>query len=102
MTERAAGAAGAPPGSRQSLAVLFGVVIVDLVGFGVVMPILPFWAREHGASPTLLGLVFTAYAAAQFVCAPLWGRLSKLGRRIRWRARPVEPPVPAPPEVPES
>ena len=85
MTERpgpAAGATTAPPGSRKSLAVLFGVVIVDLIGFGVVMPILPFWASEHGASPTLLGLVFTAYAAAQFVCAPLWGRLSdRVGRR---------------------
>jgi len=82
VTERAAGAASAPPGSRKILAILFGVVIVDLVGFGVVMPILPFWAREHGASPTLLGFVFTAYAAAQFVCAPLWGRLSdRIGRR---------------------
>ena len=79
---RAAGAATAAPGSRKSLAVLFGVVIVDLVGFGVVMPILPFWASEHGASPALLGLVFAAYAAAQFVCAPLWGRLSdRVGRR---------------------
>jgi MFS family permease len=62
--------------------VLFGVVIVDLIGFGVVMPILPFYAREHGASPTVLGFVFTAYAAAQFLCAPLWGRLSdRVGRR---------------------
>jgi MFS family permease len=62
--------------------VLFGVVIVDLVGFGIVMPVLPFYAHEHGASATQLGLLFTAYAAAQFVCAPLWGRLSdSAGRR---------------------
>ena len=66
----------------MSLAVLFGVVIVDLVGFGIVMPILPFYAHEHGASATALGGIFTAYAAAQFVCAPLWGRLSdRVGRR---------------------
>jgi MFS family permease len=65
-----------------SLAVLFGVVIVDLIGFGIVMPILPFYADEHGAKATELGTLFTAYAAAQFVCAPLWGRLSdRIGRR---------------------
>jgi MFS family permease len=57
-------------------------VIVDLIGFGVVVPVLPFWATELGASPTTLGLLVTAYAAAQFVCAPLWGRLSdRIGRR---------------------
>ena len=81
MTERKAGVA-APQRARMSLAVLFGVVIVDLVGFGIVMPILPFYAKEHGASATALGGIFTAYAAAQFVCAPLWGRLSdRIGRR---------------------
>jgi DHA1 family tetracycline resistance protein-like MFS transporter len=57
-------------------------VIVDLIGFGVVVPVLPFWATELGASPTTLGLLLTAYAAAQFLCAPLWGRLSdRIGRR---------------------
>ena len=81
MTERKAGVA-APQRARMSLSVLFGVVIVDLVGFGIVMPILPFYAKEHGASATALGGIFTAYAAAQFVCAPLWGRLSdRIGRR---------------------
>jgi DHA1 family tetracycline resistance protein-like MFS transporter len=76
------GGAAAPQRARVSLAVLFGVVIVDLVGFGIVMPILPFYADEHGASATELGAIFTAYAAAQFVCAPLWGRLSdRIGRR---------------------
>jgi MFS transporter, DHA1 family, tetracycline resistance protein len=56
--------------------------VVDLVGFGIVMPVLPFWAREFGASGATLGLLLTAYAAAQFVCAPLWGRLSdRIGRR---------------------
>jgi DHA1 family tetracycline resistance protein-like MFS transporter len=46
------------------------------------MPVLPFLADHYGASGTLLGLLFTVYAAAQFVCAPLWGRLSdRIGRR---------------------
>ncbi len=79
---RAAGASARPRPERASLALLFGVVILDLVGFGIVMPILPFYADEHGASATELGAIFTVYAAAQFVCAPLWGRLSdRVGRR---------------------
>ena len=74
-------AAAAAP-ARRGLAVLFSVVIVDLIGFGIVMPALPFWAREFGADATTLGLLMSAYAVAQFVCAPLWGRLSdRVGRR---------------------
>ena len=74
-------APAAAPG-RRGLAVLFSIVIVDLVGFGIVMPALPFWAREFGADASTLGLRMSAYAAAQFVCAPLWGRLSdRVGRR---------------------
>jgi DHA1 family tetracycline resistance protein-like MFS transporter len=58
------------------------VVILDLVGFGIVMPILPFYAREFGADATTLGFLLMVYAAAQFVCAPLWGWLSdRVGRR---------------------
>ena len=61
---------------------LFSVVIIDLIGFGIVMPVLPFYAREFGASATTLGFLFTIYAAAQFLCARAWGRLSdRIGRR---------------------
>ena len=61
---------------------LFSVVIIDLIGFGIMMPVLPFYAREFGASATTLGFLFTVYAAAQFLCAPAWGRLSdRIGRR---------------------
>jgi MFS family permease len=67
---------------RAQLAVLFSVVVVDLIGFGIVMPILPFYAREFGANAAVLGLLLTSYAAAQFVFAPVWGRLSdRVGRR---------------------
>jgi DHA1 family tetracycline resistance protein-like MFS transporter len=70
----------APP--RSPLPVLFSVVIIDLIGFGIMIPVLPFYAREFGASGTTLGLLFTVFAAAQFVCAPAWGRLSdRIGRR---------------------
>ncbi len=61
---------------------LFSVVIIDLIGFGIMIPVLPFYAREFGASATTLGFLFTIYAAAQFLCAPAWGRLSdRIGRR---------------------
>ncbi len=61
---------------------LFSVVIIDLIGFGIVLPVLPFYAKEFGANATTLGLLFTVYAAAQFLCARAWGRLSdRIGRR---------------------
>jgi DHA1 family tetracycline resistance protein-like MFS transporter len=67
---------------KASLLVLFTVVIVDLIGFGIVMPVLPFYAKSYGANAATLGLLFTSYSAAQFICAPLWGRLSdRIGRR---------------------
>jgi DHA1 family tetracycline resistance protein-like MFS transporter len=57
-------------------------VIVDLIGFGIVMPVLPFWAREFDVDGTTFGLLTASYAAAQFAFAPLWGRLSdRVGRR---------------------
>jgi len=62
--------------------VLFAVIAVELVGFGIVVPVLPYWARSFGASGSELGYVLSAYALAQFLCAPLWGRLSdRIGRR---------------------
>ncbi len=68
--------------SRGTLPTLFGVVIVDLVGFGIVIPVLPFLVKEFGASAVELGLVVALHPAAQFVFSPIWGRLSdRVGRR---------------------
>lgn len=68
--------------SRRPLIVLFSVVIVDLIGFGIVVPVLPFYADEFGASASVLGLLVASYAAMQFVFAPVWGRVSdRVGRR---------------------
>lgn len=70
------------PASRGSLTTLFAIVVVDLIGFGVVIPILPFYAESYGASATVLGLLLTSYAGMQFLFAPVWGRLSdRYGRR---------------------
>lgn len=71
------------PGDRTpSLAVLFSVIVVDLIGFGIVVPILPFWAERFGADGSTLGLLLASHAGMQLVGAPIWGRLSdRIGRR---------------------
>lgn len=62
--------------------ILFLIVFIDLVGFGIIIPLLPFYAEYFDASPATVGLVMATYSAAQFVAAPLWGRLSdRVGRR---------------------
>jgi len=67
---------------RRALLTLFSVVVIDLIGFGIVIPILPFYAEDFGASATILGGLITVYAAMQFVFAPFWGRVSdRIGRR---------------------
>ena len=67
---------------RPRLGVLFSIIVVDLIAFGIVVPILPFWAERYGANGLLLGLLLTSHAAMQFVFAPTWGRLSdRFGRR---------------------
>lgn len=61
---------------------LWTTVALDLVGFGIVVPILAVYAERFGASGLTVGLLFTAFSAAQFLCAPLLGRLSdRVGRK---------------------
>ena len=67
---------------RASLAVLFLTVFIDLIGFGMVIPFLSFYAREYGASGVAVGGVVGIYSIMQFFFAPVWGRLSdRVGRR---------------------
>jgi MFS transporter, DHA1 family, tetracycline resistance protein len=67
---------------KSSLLVLFLTVFIDLIGFGMVIPFLPFYAREYGASGTMVGAVVGVYSIMQFFFAPVWGRLSdRIGRR---------------------
>jgi len=62
---------------------IFIVVFVDLLGFGLILPLLPYYAEKFGASPAVIGLLTASYAAASLVGAPLLGRLSdRLGRRL--------------------
>ena len=61
---------------------IFLVVFIDLIGFGIVIPILPYYARDFGASATQLGWLMAVYSLMQFAVAPLWGKLSdRIGRR---------------------
>ena len=70
----------APPGRRLGL--LFFAVLVDLIGFGIVLPVLFFYAEDFGAGFSLIGLLYAVYSLVQLVMAPLWGRISdRVGRR---------------------
>ncbi len=61
---------------------LFLIVFVDLVGFGLILPLLPFYAQHFGASRQMISVLFTMYSFGQFFASPFLGRLSdKIGRR---------------------
>lgn len=67
---------------KRKLVVIFIIVFVDVLGFGLILPLLPYYATELGATPTLIGILVASYAAAQFVGVPFLGRLSGIyGRR---------------------
>lgn len=68
--------------ARRRLPLLFLTVFVDLVGFGIILPLLPLYATRFGASALVVGLLVTSYSVVQFFLAPVWGRLSdRYGRR---------------------
>ena len=72
-----------PPNTgRAALAVLFLVVFINLVGFGIVVPLLPFYGQSLQAEAWQVALMFSAYSLGQFFAEPFWGRLSdRIGRK---------------------
>ena len=71
-----------PAHSPRALAVLLLVVFINLVGFGVVIPLLPFYAKAMHAAPWQVTTMFAAYSLGQFFGEPFWGRMSdRIGRR---------------------
>ncbi|MEW5975008.1 MAG: MFS transporter [Acidobacteriota bacterium] len=67
---------------KSPLLILFVTVFLDLVGFGIVLPILPFYAESFGATALMVGLLSTSYSLMQFLFAPFWGWFSdRVGRR---------------------
>lgn len=67
---------------KRQLGLIFGFVFVDLLGYSLILPLLPYYAETFGATLTLVGLLGTSNALAQLVAAPVIGRLSdRYGRR---------------------
>jgi multidrug resistance protein len=67
---------------KSPLMVIFLTVFIDLVGFGIIIPLSPFLARQFHASPTHVGLLMAVYSLMQFFFSPFWGALSdRIGRR---------------------
>lgn len=67
---------------KPTVAIIFLTVFIDLIGFGIVLPLIPIYSRDFGATETLGGLIMASFSAMQFLFAPMWGRLSdRIGRR---------------------
>src|SRR6478752_2093003 len=67
---------------RSSLGVIFLTVLLDLLGFGIVIPILPLYAEKLHASDFETGILLAVYSVMQLIFSPIWGRLSdRAGRR---------------------
>ncbi|MFL6234091.1 MAG: MFS transporter [Thermoanaerobaculia bacterium] len=67
---------------KRALLTVFLTILLDLIGFGMILPFLTFYAQEFHATPLRIGLLFSSYSLTQLLCAPLLGRLSdRIGRR---------------------
>jgi multidrug resistance protein len=67
---------------RSPLLVIFVTLFIDLIGFGIVIPVLPYYVTRFNASPRMVGLLFASYSVMQLIFSPILGALSdKYGRR---------------------
>jgi len=67
---------------KASLLTLFLVVLIDLIGFGMILPLIPFLGKSTGASPVMVGLLMSIYSVMQFLFSPFWGGISdRFGRK---------------------
>src|SRR3954471_18113489 len=66
----------------RPLLIIFLTIFVNLIGFGIIIPLLPFYAESFGASPLVIGLLFAVFSLCQLIAAPALGDLSdRFGRR---------------------
>ncbi len=68
----------------RPLLIIFLTIFVNLIGFGIIIPLLPYYAEQFGASPLVIGLLFAVYSLCQLAAAPALGDLSD-----RWGRRPI-------------
>jgi DHA1 family tetracycline resistance protein-like MFS transporter len=68
----------------RPLVIIFLTVLVNLIGFGIIIPLLPFYAQTFGASPLVIGLLFASFSVSQLIASPLLGHWSDT-----WGRRPV-------------
>ncbi len=67
---------------RTAMMIVFAVVVIDLIGFGIIIPLLPFYGEHFGASPDQIAYLISVYSLCQLISAPVCGRLSdRIGRR---------------------
>jgi MFS family permease len=67
---------------KASIAIIFLTVLIDLVGFGLILPLIPLYTKNFHASGFVSGAIVSSYSLMQFIFAPIWGRLSdRVGRR---------------------
>jgi MFS family permease len=67
---------------KPSVLVIFLTVFIDLIGFGIIVPLIPSYSEHFGARGFVIGLIFASFSAMQFIFSPIWGRLSdRHGRR---------------------
>ncbi|MFT9846529.1 MFS transporter [Aneurinibacillus sp. REN35] len=68
--------------NKKALPVLFAVMFLVMVGFGIIIPVLPFFAEQVGATPAQLGWLMAVYSLMQLLFAPMWGSISdRIGRK---------------------
>jgi multidrug resistance protein len=73
---------GGRPPLPAGFATIWTTVALDLVGFGIILPVLPLYAERFGASPTTVGLLLASFSIAQLLFAPVWGSVSdRIGRK---------------------
>ena len=67
---------------NKNLAILFFSLVVSMLGFGIIIPILPFYVEEFGGGGAEMGMLMTIFSAMQFIFSPIWGSLSdRIGRK---------------------
>src|SRR5436309_518032 len=69
-------------GQLGRLSPLIAACCVDMIGFAMVLPLLPFYALELKATPVVIGMIISSFSVAQLLSSPVWGRVSdRYGRR---------------------